>query len=830
MADLVWKELMPSGQISPDIECYAHYMEAHCWAGSWMKHEQFNFRITDYNVSQREKGGSKGFKNYSIGEPNGLKRQMTSLFNEMANAGLQGNEAVFTNLIVSMGREGDLDGVKSILKSVWNIDVDLLQTVDEEEIETPSQYEADSPLRPSSRLLFTLAHVFGINNEILLGLGLVDFVSRQYNLPIPQEIWFRILGFAYANTTVASGNRRKYGAAVGELPLSTFEDLWAVCTDEPHKIKPDISMNIFRSTRLRDRFQYAQAIKIFEGCKDELFDIRESLYASIDDLLAISFDVCQQSPELEPPTSSDCYSDLNTNIISDPAGAARGSESSDPPRQGPGLSQELDRHTEESNSAANKAKDFAFYEANKNLDKHSQIPFTSSDFILPARWLDARRKFLTYSLHFERDLQSLIVFARRMFSMKYCPQAARPTFQRRYFPRLIEQFEEFLPGIIRIEPVNQTQTSEDHMPSFAELHLEESRWSALLKNWMSERWGANLRHVLFTETNARLRNLCHVDSHDELMTVCQMLRPGLLHDFTWGRGKQMPKLVKTYWQSFRKISLDLEEAKLTSRKAVARRVIQHKAHNRQSFKKTSLDLDEAKSTTREDVGRHVIQRKAHRRIVEPIFRKVGNAIVGPTQSYAQPQEVRTRSRFQQTNDRVRLSRQGNLSNSKQSLDSDDIQILEQATPRAPSQVLDPRPSQMNRPSSSAQKDNDSAASNPTASLKKGRQTKKSKSTKPRLESDDFLFLEQVMSRAASQTLKLKVAPTDSPLSPRQNDNDFAAIKQEASSPRRNLSLPEQLSEIYSSFFNASDGKDASSDKSPGQQAHDERESSKKDNT
>lgn len=803
MADLVWKEMMPSMQITPDVDCYAYYMEAYCWAGSWTKHEYHNFRLTDWHISQREKGGVRGFENYSMGPNKGLKSQMIRLFNEMASAGLQGNEAIFTNLIVAMGREGDLEGVKSILKSVWNIDVDLLQTVDEEELETPSQYEADSPLRPSSRLLFTLAHVFGNNNKMYLALALVDFVSRQYNLHIPQEVWFRMLEFMYVHTVRQDHQRHKTGLSKGSLPAEAFENLWVTCTDEPHNVKPDIAMKIFRSTRLRDRYQFAQAVRIFEACKDDLFDIRESLYASIDDLLAVSLHVRQQSPEFDSPTFSDGNPILSSNTFSSTAGPTGTSISSDPTKQGHSYTQEIDGHAEDANATANNAEDLVSHDMDEYFVKDPRISNTSSDFILPARWLDARRKFLTYSLCFERDLQNLIVFARRMLRMgKTCPRAARRAFSRRYFPRLLEQFEEFLPETLRFALVKHNTKPEEDMQYFVELRLKKTRMEALLRRWTSVRWGENLQGELFTTTNARLRNLCQIDSHDGLMTVCQMLTKELLHQTAWTRQNQptsKPEQQEKFLRSFEGASLDLDEMEPAYRDHSVRRASGEKWR---SFASGSTSQDPTHippsppNHSWVDPTTHIQEASqysgdyAERDGVEEDLRWNDSGTV------AQALALRTQDAF----DRI-----STLSHSYGELLESRARFFW------------------------TEEDNDPTAPNPEASPNTGRHRSKSK-PRQSLHADDARFLEEAMSRAPSQAKEPRPSLTNLPSLTREDNDPTATDSGASSSPRRRPSFPEQLSEMESSFFHASDEQDGPNDNSHDQQTPNEQGSSKNDNS
>jgi hypothetical protein len=117
----------------------------------------------------------------------------------MVESGVPGNEETFCLMITAMGREGDLDSIANILKRVWQIDVEALLAADETSVPSARSYPEDSPFYPSNKLLFTLAHAYGTNNNIPLALRLVDYVSSQYSLPIPIpiEVWNELFQWTY---------------------------------------------------------------------------------------------------------------------------------------------------------------------------------------------------------------------------------------------------------------------------------------------------------------------------------------------------------------------------------------------------------------------------------------------------------------------------------------------------------------------------------------------------------------------------------------------------------------------------------------------------------
>jgi Mitochondrial ATPase expression len=255
MARMVWQTLIPQYGLQRDLDAHAYncYTEAICWSNAFSKSEQWRLRVTPRILGLRQGNNPPPDLSGHRAGPMGLRHETLVYFRRMVEQKLDGNEGTFINLMVAMGREGDLSGAKSILKSVYNIDVDLLLQVDEEEVESPTFYESDSPLRPTARLLYTVAHVFGSNNEIALAYKLVDFVSRQYDLRIPFNVWMHLHNWAFVLSLRRSSAKGRQGQATGQVPYTFLDTLWTEMTDEPHNIKPDIVMYTQRARLRRDR-------------------------------------------------------------------------------------------------------------------------------------------------------------------------------------------------------------------------------------------------------------------------------------------------------------------------------------------------------------------------------------------------------------------------------------------------------------------------------------------------------------------------------------------------------------------------------------------------
>lgn len=295
MARQIWQTMISEDGWEQDLDVHDYncYMEAICWSNAFSKTEQWRLRVTPRVIAIRGRDDPPSDLSGHRTGPLGLRHETLVTFRRMVGQQLDGNEETFTNLMVAMGREGDIAGTKSILMSVYNIDVDLLLKVDEEEVETPTYYEPDSPLRPTPRLLYTIAHVFGSNNDIGLAFKLVDFVSRQYDLRIPFNVWKQLFNWAFVLSLRRNSAKKRQCQDIGQVPPTLIDTLWTEMIDEPHNIMPDIAMHTYRARLLRDYCKVRQSVKsiesaisLFEKTRGEAEQHGKELLAFTDQVLS----------------------------------------------------------------------------------------------------------------------------------------------------------------------------------------------------------------------------------------------------------------------------------------------------------------------------------------------------------------------------------------------------------------------------------------------------------------------------------------------------------------------------------------------------------------
>lgn len=269
-SDRLWRD-MHRDSITPDMECYNHHMAVKTWSSALNPFQRFHLRVIPFNQMRRStlSYAPIEYRGYSVGA-RGIKYEITRLFNEMVANGSLGDEETFCTMMVAFGREGDLEGVQSIMDKVWGVSVPALMSQMENSLAPMRHFYPDSPLRPSNLLLFTIAHVFGINNQIHPALRIVDYVSRQCSIDISVSVWEELLEKTYVLSQRRTLHVQAQGGSVGQLPSQAVIDLWNTLTAEPYNIKPTLNMyDKIITTLIRKKHRYLVAWEKMEEARQK---------------------------------------------------------------------------------------------------------------------------------------------------------------------------------------------------------------------------------------------------------------------------------------------------------------------------------------------------------------------------------------------------------------------------------------------------------------------------------------------------------------------------------------------------------------------------------
>ncbi|KAI4852798.1 hypothetical protein E4T44_01250 [Aureobasidium sp. EXF-8845] len=281
VADTFWKS-MQADDIVPDLNCYNNYLGA---IVSNLRHDpdvRHIRRMTTFRSEARSKSHpGPSYAAYRFGA-GGVKEDVMMLHREMLKLDIVSNEETFRLLILGVGREGDLDSVRKLLRQVWSIDVDaIVDGLEEGHSEREINVSPTSPLYPTPFLIYAVAHVFGINNEIPTALRLVDRMSQTYKVQVFDYVWHELLNCTFVLSAPRQASRKEQAI----LPKGSVQKLWEVMRNEPYNVRPTIDMydklvkSLFHQQRTQDMWRYmCEALPLYEEMRKKTRNLNKALH------------------------------------------------------------------------------------------------------------------------------------------------------------------------------------------------------------------------------------------------------------------------------------------------------------------------------------------------------------------------------------------------------------------------------------------------------------------------------------------------------------------------------------------------------------------------
>ncbi|GFF71056.1 hypothetical protein IFM53868_00461 [Aspergillus udagawae] len=241
MADHVWHAMIQDDVI-PDVHCYNYYMEAKIWNGAYTGREKYHLRITPFAYRKRRfDDPNLGWKGYGTANRS-VRKEVMQILSEMTEEGTSGDEATYVNVILAACRVGNVSTMKHVLKTVWNVDIDALAAQgDPSTLPRPREYDRSSPLYPSSRLLFAVAHAFGNNNDISGAMRAISFISSSYDIPVPEEVWQELLERSFVLSRPRFGQDAQRNAK-GKVPYEFLTAAVQTMKSEPFHVQPTVEI------------------------------------------------------------------------------------------------------------------------------------------------------------------------------------------------------------------------------------------------------------------------------------------------------------------------------------------------------------------------------------------------------------------------------------------------------------------------------------------------------------------------------------------------------------------------------------------------------------
>jgi hypothetical protein len=281
VADTFWKS-MQADDIVPDLNCYNNYLGAIVSNLRYDPDVRHTRRITTFGNDARSiSTPGPRYAAYRFGA-GGVKEDVMLLHREMLEIDIVPNEETFRLLILGVGREGNLDTVEKLLRQVWSIAVDaIVDGLEERRLERDLGISSTSPLYPSPFLIYAVAHVFGINNEIPTALRLVDHISQTYKVQVFDYVWHELLDWTFVLSLPRQASRGEQAI----LPKGSVQKLWEVMQNEPYNLRPTMDMydklikSLFHQQRTPDMWHYmCEVLPLYEKIRNETRNLNKSLH------------------------------------------------------------------------------------------------------------------------------------------------------------------------------------------------------------------------------------------------------------------------------------------------------------------------------------------------------------------------------------------------------------------------------------------------------------------------------------------------------------------------------------------------------------------------
>lgn len=154
---------------------------------------------------------------------------------------IPGEEKLTCSLMKAQARAGGLFFCSSMLKSRWGITMEW--DTGEVTVAGGNDLPPDSPAAPTAHLLATIVHCYGSNAEILTATRLVDFISRRYEIPVPDKVWSDLLQYTYIAASKPASTEWRYAGISWRSKRpdeAAVQQVWDKATAEPYKFKPGI--------------------------------------------------------------------------------------------------------------------------------------------------------------------------------------------------------------------------------------------------------------------------------------------------------------------------------------------------------------------------------------------------------------------------------------------------------------------------------------------------------------------------------------------------------------------------------------------------------------
>lgn len=152
---------------------------------------------------------------------------------------IPGDESLVCAILKANGRQGRVYA-SNVLMRLWGINITSFQTeLGSRKISGGHDYPLGSALGPTEALLDAVVHCYGNMGEVLLAKQLIDFISRRWDIVVPNKVWSALLEYARIySTDSAQKEWRMTRFHKKHITPQAVIDIWEFSTQAPHRFQP----------------------------------------------------------------------------------------------------------------------------------------------------------------------------------------------------------------------------------------------------------------------------------------------------------------------------------------------------------------------------------------------------------------------------------------------------------------------------------------------------------------------------------------------------------------------------------------------------------------
>lgn len=317
MAKKIWHLMETRGQISlRDGDAYTEFIKARFLTEAlYTQFDMARFRVSPGNMHKQKiwlaprqlsrirklrynivtkQAHRFGQNRYTPEKAEGLVRilrktkPIRKVFLKVVKDGVAVDEKLLCSAMVAFARNGALQFIKvMILSRYWKIKVSTVKATREVTVSGGTTvYRPDSPMHPTARLLDAVVESFCCNAEIATAFKLLDFISNRYGIPIPDKTWFKLLEWAYVQSSrPASLEWKLAGWPEKTVRPDTVQLIWDTMVSEPYNVRPGFNEHIIliksllSQGRLKDAMQ--RMLELQPSYAKTLADLEDAFYEHV---------------------------------------------------------------------------------------------------------------------------------------------------------------------------------------------------------------------------------------------------------------------------------------------------------------------------------------------------------------------------------------------------------------------------------------------------------------------------------------------------------------------------------------------------------------------